>query len=621
MSNPIYKSIDPRIDLSKTVNYIIEDGSSFVQYTVSNSVNDGTTITFSSSDPPGIDSIIDKKVYMAITFKATMTRVGAPLNEPVIGFEPLPGYAYPTDQIRALGTDAPRFLPISQCCSGLQVQINGSTSTAVLYEFIDPVMRYCATRDFNETQLSLAPATQDQYQDYGDFLLHGSARNVLGDYGENGFETNRGGYPFIYIQQNELGTGVPGNVTTAVVYFTSYEPLLISPCDFGMTNQRGFIGVETFRVTVSLDGSVINNMWTHNSNPSKGGWKLDSCVIAPAANGDTITYSNKINTTLPALYFTYLTSKIRNPIPAFNAYPYYPSQVFMYDSARTVSGGASTTYKTNAFKLDSVPKYIYFYAREANSSRTISSTDTYGFLNRISITFGNASSLLTSADPIQLYQISCKNGCRLSWAQWSRYVGSVLCIDMAQDIGLPESYAVGIRNPNLQISFEATWTNLSERAITYSVYAIPIFTGIMDISEGQSRMEQGIVTLQDYLSASDIQTIDHVETHNFYGGNFMNSIRNISKRALPKLKKFGKDAARSLPAVSRAVAPMIAPRLAPAIEEGADLISRLVGAGMSERDAYNYAYGGGPTGGALGGGRNFNGGAKLSRRQIRRALC
>lgn len=625
----ILKSLDPRVDLSKQVNYVIEDGASLVSYDVSNSSNTGGTLTFSNADPPGVGVIIDKKIIVGVTFKLTFTRTSAPLNEPVIGFEPLPGFAYPTDRIRALGTDAPRFLPLAQVTSSMKVTINGSSPNGLLYEWIDPLMRYNGHRDYNESQLSLAPSTQDEYQDYGDYLLHGSSRNVLGDYGESSYQTNRGGFPNIWIAQNDLGTGVPGNVTTAVVYMTTYEPILVSPCDFGMSNQRGFIGVENFRVDLTLFGD-LERVWSHNGNAAKGGWPLTSINVEVAPTGDTITYTNGITTTLPALYFTYLTPKVLDPIPKFNAYPYYPSEVQVFDSVRTLTAGSSTIYKTNSFKLNSIPKYLYLYARRSNDTRTFEDTDTYAFINKLSITFANNSSLLNSANPIQLYEMSAKNGCNLSWAQWSKYTGSVVCIDFSQDLGLQEGLFVGLRDPNAQLSVEMTFTNLSEATVNYSVYAVPIYVGIMDLSNGQSRLEQGVVTLQDYLNSTDIQSIEHTDAHNFYGGNFLTKVRDLSRRAIPKLKKYGKEVAKALPEVTKVVAPVIAPRAAPILQEGADVIARLVGAGMNEQDAYDYVNGGG-LGGGLGGARRpprrqstrqptRRGGAALNNYNMRRAL-
>jgi hypothetical protein len=577
----LFKVLDPRIDLNKPNRYAIEDGARLVNFEVSNAASSGSggsSLTFTNSDPPGPGVVIDKKVIIAITYKLTFTRTNAPVGEPVIGYEPLPGFAYPTDQVRALGTDGPRFLPIAQTTNSMTVNINNASANGQIYDYVDPLMRYNASRDYDESQLALAPSMQDQFQDYGDFLVYGSARNVLGSYGENSYESTRGGFPLIWIAQNQLGTGA--GTTTAVVYLTSYEPIFVSPCDFGVSNQRGFYGVNTFRLTLNTTGD-LTRVWCHNSDSAKGGWALTTanCVIAP--NGDTVTYSNGIISGLPALYFTYLTPKILSDVPGLNVYPYYYLDDQAFQDVQTVNSFSNGFYKTNAFKLDSVPKYLYVYVRKSNSTRTYSDTDTYAFIKNLSITFGNASNLLASASANQLYSMSVKNGCKLSWAQWSKYVGSVVCIDFSQDIGLPDDMFVGMRDPNAQLSVQVTWQNISEHNVSYSVYCIPSYSGIFDITQGQAQSFSGIVSLSDYVNSRDIHTLDYTEAHNFYGGSFTDRLRDVGRKAIPALKEL----ARAAPTIAKYAAPVLAPRFAPEIQKSAELIAELVGRGFSQAQA------------------------------------
>lgn len=590
MASPIFKVLDPRMDLRKPTTYAIEDGARLVNFEVTNTASagsGGSSLTWTNADPPGPGVVVDKKIIVAITYKLTFTRTsdGADLGQPVIGYEPLPGYAYPTDKVRALGTDGPRFLPIAQTTNVCNVIINNASANGQLYDYIDPLMRYTANRDYNESQLSLAPAVQDQFQAYGDFLALGANRNVLASYGENAYETNRGGFPLVYIQQNQLSTGVLGSVTTAVVYLTSYEPIFVSPCDFGVGNQRGFYGVNTFRVTINTTGD-LKRVWCHNSDPAKGGWPLTSLTAVIAPNGDTVTYSNGISTGLPALYFTYLTPKILDQPPGLNVYPYYYLDDQAFEDVKLVPAGGSSQYKTNSFNLDSIPKYLYIYVRRSNSTRTYEDTDTYAFINNVSITFANNPNQLSNAQPNQLYSMSVKNGCKMSWAQWSQYVGSVICVDFSQDISLPDDMFVGMKDANTQLSVQVQWTNLSDEDISYSVYCIPSYVGVFDITAGQAQALSGIATLKDYISSPDVHTLDYVDAHNFYGGNFMSKIRDVSSKYLPKAARV---AAKYLPTAAEYIAPVIAPRFVPEIQKGAelasDLITKLVGSGYSHAQA------------------------------------
>jgi hypothetical protein len=215
--------------------------------------------------------------------------------------------------------------------------------------------------------------------------------------------------------------------------------------------------------------------------------------------------------------------------------------------------------------------------RESNDSRTYTGTDTYAFINKISITFGNTPNQLANADPIQLYNMSVKNGCKLSWAQWSRYVGSVICIDFSQDMSLPDDMFVGMRNPNTQLSVQVDFTNISDRSIVYSVYCIPSYAGVFDITIGQAQTFSGIVSLQDYINAKDIHTLDYVDAHNFYGGNFYTKLRDVGRALKPHIK-----AAANL---GRQLAPHIQHPAASLIGPAADIIDYLVEGGYSKTQA------------------------------------
>jgi hypothetical protein len=588
MANPIFKVLDPRMDLSKPTTYAIEDGARLVNFEVSNTSSagsGGSSLTWTNADPPGPGVVVDKKIIVSITYRITLKRKsdGTDAGQPVIGYEPLPGFAYPTDQVRALGTDGPRFLPIAQTTNVCNVIINNASANGQLYDYIDPLMRYTADRNYCETQLSLAPSQQDQYQAYGDFLSSGAARNVLGDYGENSYESNRGGYPLVYIEKNELSTGVLNSFTEAIVWLTSYEPIFISPCDFGLENQRGFYGVDNFRVTINTTGD-LSRVWCHNADPTKGGWPLYSvdAIIAGANNisPQNITYTCGISTGLPALYFTYLSPKILDKTPEFNVYPYYYLDDQVFEDVKLVTAGGTATYKTNSFNLDSVPKYLYVFIRRSNQTRKYFDTDSYAFINNLSITFANNPNQLSNAQPNQLYSMSVKNGCKLSWTQWSKYVGSVICVDFSQDISLPDDMFVGMRNPNAQLSVQARWTNISDEDISFSMYCIPSYVGIFDITAGQAQAMSGIVSLSDYINAPDVHTLDYVDAHNFYGGNFFSKVRDISSRALPRIKQaaqFAKD-------IAPTVAPLVG-KYGPSILQGAEILGMLLGAGFSKQQA------------------------------------
>jgi hypothetical protein len=613
----IVKIVDPRTDLAKPLKYVVEDGSSSVTWVNSDSNMAGgnaSQFTFSNANPPGSGVIIDKKVWIRMGFRITFTGTPA-AGIPLIGYEAIPdptvvGYANapvnfignPLTQIRPLGTDGPRAFPAAQSMNSISVTINNATVTQPVFDYIEPLLRYNAFRDLDETQFSTTPAEQDQYQQYGDFVYHGSARNVLGDYGEQGFYTNRGGFAGVAIIQNPLGIVVGGVLqpATAIIDIDVMEPLFISPLDFGMNNERGLIGVQNFQVSVNLVGALDRAVWCHD-----------------AINGQVIATSSAIvgtyKTPRPQLQFNYLTPKLTQSVPQINIFPYFNIDRFTKEGtasvAGVVNGAGGTVYSTGSFTSDSrnllcIPKRMYFYVREVNSLRTIAGTDTYARIDNLSIDFINKNNLINGANTQQLYEMSVKNGCKLSWSQWNNYVGSVCCVDFSQDVSLTEDQAVGLIDPNLQIRVTVNFTNLSTRAITFALYMVPSYPGLFNMSEQQAVPQIGIVTKEDIVLAPNTH-IDYYDAHNFYGGDFFGKTKELARKYFN-----AKDIANAADAVLPSLVGFVSPGREQATKEFTQLFKHLVGAGYTREKAMRMArkvHGGGPIGsGAMIGGRKMS---------------
>ena len=93
-------------------------------------------------------------------------------------------------------------------------------------------------------------------------------------------------------------------------------------------------------------------------------------------------------------------------------------------------------------------------------SRTFNDTDSYLGIEKISINWNNRSGLLASTTKNSLYSLSRKNGCYMSWNQWSAenmYLssggittrqngcGSIVCLEFGTDIGLLDVEAPKIK--------------------------------------------------------------------------------------------------------------------------------------------------------------------------------
>jgi len=274
------------------------------------------------------------------------------------------------------------------------------------------------------------------------------------------FKLKIGGFSNVRWVCNEIGDGI--NPVTAVFEVTTEEALYLSPFDFGLptVNHRGLIGIQNFFLTVNTIGD-LSRVWSHD--PVNG---------QPISSVSVVIQSADQALSRPRLSNIYITPRILSNIPDINVYSYMYLDNFVSEFANTITPPAfplswydapAKMLQSNSRQLTAVPKYIYIVAKESNSTKTFSSTDTYAFIRSISLDFDNNTNLMASMTPQQLYSMSIKNGCNLSWTQWSKHVGSVICINVAQDMNLRSDLLPGVRDANLNfrvradVSFENTY--------------------------------------------------------------------------------------------------------------------------------------------------------------------
>lgn len=541
-SEQVVKVVDPRTDLDKPLSYVVEDGSQSVTWVQTDSNTAGTSgssVVFTNSNPPGPGVIIDRKVFIRMGFTLTFTGIADNLT-PLIGYENIADSLNPpvagrgTNYIRALGTDAPRAFPLSQIVSSMRLTINNGSASEQIYEYIEPLLRYNTQRELSNGAYSTTPSKHDQFPEYNMWIPKGSARNVLGDYGEDQYYENRGGFSGLYMRQNPIGNGA--DVVTAIFELEIMEPLFISPLEFGYLQSRGLYGIQNFNLQLTFDD--MNRIWSHD-----------------AVNGQNISSLSVIgsstNIPRPQLNFNYLTPKLTQELPQINVYPYYEIDVLRKEYTQLVAGHYNgdgsvnpasfvSNFVSDSQNLQTIPKKMYIYVRQTTSTRTFNDSDTYARIDNLSIDFYNKNSLLNGANTEQLYQMSVKNGLNMSWTQWNHQVGSIICIDFSQDISLPDDLAVGVLDNNLQLRVKVNFTNLSPNEKYFTLYVCPSYPGIANVLNQQMIMQTGIISRADVLASRNIHKLDYYDLNNFYGGSFKGKMSSFYEKAKPIVNKLAK---------------------------------------------------------------------------------
>lgn len=481
------------------------------------------------------------------------------------------------------GYDAFRAFPISSITNTLAVTINNSTVSINMADVIQPLLRYHTPEHLREFDYSITPTMMDQFQNY--FDGYQTSRNPLNKYGDNSHEMARGGFPY---------TSFVNTPTSATVQALITEPIFLSPMMFGKDNNQGFIGVQTLDFNFTFI-SNLSRIWSH-----------------AVQSGSTFT---SVNVTLgqPTLLFKYVTPKELQFIPKSVVYPYFIIDRYPTDSNSAFTPGQSQTLSTNNIQLQSIPRRMYIFARQRNSDLTYNSTDTYFSITGISVNWNNYAGLLSSASQEQLYALSVKNGCNMSWTQWSggpsysmvgnnnnQYgtVGSVLALEFGTDIGMGDVDAPGLLMTNqLQMNVTVKNVNVGSNApatITPTLYVVIVSEGTFTIENNRSVSQIGVISKQDVLDSKTSPLVDYHAIKNIYGGDFFSGFKEIAGKTLSGIQQ-------ALPYIKTGidVAERVAPYAVPLLGLGSD-----------------------DEGGALVGGKRKKkkGGAVISRNQLRNRL-
>jgi len=340
-------------------------------------------------------------------------------------------------------------------------------------------------------------------------------------------------------------------VKTAIIDVAFCEPIFLPPFYFGSSNGCGFFNVNTLDFNITFLGTAANRMWSHDD--TLGNTFISSSMVPGGIiGGPTSNFGQNLGTQ-PQMLIQFITPQenqiIPNNMPI--TYPYFDLLRFPTDIS-DLGAGLTQTFNSNNIQLNSVPRRLYIFVRERNSQlfSNANRTDTFFQINQVSFQFLNKNGLLASASMSQLYEMSVKNHCKLSWNQWSGgpvykpgdftatygTVGSVLCIEFATDIGLDSLMAPGILN-QCQLQVQLTVTNVANRTISPTMYIVPVLEGTFTIqSMGQASINIGVITPTDVLDCQESASINYADVEEVSGGDFFSGLKAFGTKLLPYLR-------------------------------------------------------------------------------------
>ena len=608
---------DPRIIVDNERDYaVLKSGSqtSWKQYTTTSVAQ--SSIQFSCPPPSG-GIIVDRKQYFYLPVRLTFTGI------PLIGGQTL---------LRR-GQDAPRAYPISSSLDTFQVSINNQSVSNNMADWVQALLHYNTDIKLKNLDYSMTPTCADQSQNYGDLI--NSIRNPLAGYENSLDETvmGRGGFPFVIVSNPPQNAVAPFITLTAIVDCAFCEPLFCSPFYWGHGQSSGFFNVNSMDFNLTFLGQAANRMWSHDASNGSVPFLTSSVVFGGASNGGPTSFGNTTGNQALML-FQYITpqeTQVLSPNMSIS-YPYFDIQRYATDQPNIPIGTTGTLMTSNNIQLSSIPRRLYIFVRDKNNVlySSASNTDTFMPITNLNIQFINKNGLLSSANQMQLYEMSVKNHCNMSWTQWSGgpvstgtlslpsttigTIGSVICVEFATDIGLDSLDAPG-KLAQCMLQITVTTNNVSGRVMQPTLYLIPVLEGTFTIEGlGRASTNIGVITSKDILDAHSKPFVNYKDVECVNGGDFFSGLKDFGRKILSGLRE-SKGISNTLSMIPHPLAQLGAP------------IARFLGFGEGEEEGgccegrgYHEGHGNMEGNGAIAGDGVLLGGKRMSRTQLRNRL-
>jgi len=248
----------------------------------------------------------------------------------------------------------------------------------------------------------------------------------------------------------------------------------------------------------------------------------------------------------------------------YNSYERWPS------SEQTLAADAQGTFTSTNVQLSSIPTKLLIFVRPNNAQlqKNPFVPDCFARCESLTVQWGNKSGLLSSASIQQLYDISVRAGCTLSYNDWACVpmpkaaistsygashcygTGSVIGIDPV-DLGLSSIDAPGkLQNTTLYVS--GNFRNVSGASQVMVMYVVAVSAGLVSLFNGRCSLLVGTLNSNNILNShaqSAGKLISYSDVRRMYGGNFLSDIKpnlqNLLKRKKDKEASMGMGAGSS----------------------------------------------------------------------------
>lgn len=546
MEKSILRVIDPRLKINESKSVLCVQGSQQVSWQPQNAQSQTSTSNIQWQVLPPNPSVINRALYVQNDMKFTFTGT-------------IPAGSTVQNLVNIGTTDSLRSYPLAQACNTMSVNINGNTVSMNPGQMISALQWFINKHDMADS-LTGTGSQPDQYVNYADG--YATVRNPLGSYGDNTDYLPRGALEYtVGSLTPAFNAGDPTQVYTQTVDVKFREPLFIPPFLYGhdANCEAGLPNVENLQIQLTMGD--LSRMWSHAD--------FDATYFPYSS---TISSVNVVYNSAPVLLINYFTPNLLNNAVISN-FPYkfdnYTLNIYSTSETRLAPGA---TYKLTSplISVNTIPSRFYVFARQQDSDRTFKSSDSFAVITSANAIWNNRTGLFGSAEQHDLWKMSVNNGLQMTFPQFSKWVGSILCIEMGKDIGLEDNEAVGLSDGgkyqfqiSVNIKNQTDYSQVGGSTVDYQLFVIPVLPGSLEILQGTCVQYTGLVTqaevLESRLSGAPEYTFADFQDGQPFGGNVFNKIGKFFKGAYNKVIKPLKPLVRPILSVAAKTNPELAP--------------------------------------------------------------
>jgi len=563
------KRLDSRLNVSpENKEFIVDIAGAQVTQRREPATSYSSSIINFNITPNSPSSVVDRGIIVEVKLKYNFTRTAGPLSN-----------------ILRPSRFGPRGFNYGVQSSN--IIINGLSISQETQDIVHAQSHFNDAENIVRGQ-TISPTwfSPDYCQRYSD-LSPGSNMNTLSDY-ENSTRSRfgKGSYHM------EITNNTP---TAAEVIVTFFEYLTLSPATYDGQLLPGLSNVTSLQLSFVL--ANLHRTFAVSSD-------LDSDYV-----GFT---SSVVLEGVPQCHYQELSMPVYIESPPVVTMSYTDIQR-QETTGPVIQPNTSVEVSSNSYQLNTVPHSIIVYAKESKSSinasprKRFDTPDAYGVIEKLQIQYNNQSAILSSASPVQLFQMSSRNGLDMTFDEFQgrttiansvspdirnlALCGSLVCLSFGRDISANDPTALPGVSINSNFQVRATVKNPTDAAISYNLEVLYVYDGIISIAPGSAYKYVSLMTRDETLNLEVVDDSDSEGGKVDFKG-LLQKAKTGLKKALPYLKPIAKAATSSAFDVAQDFGKQYIG------DKGAqmarDLAREVTGLGMS-----GGMYGGGLQGGAL----------------------